>query len=212
LVADLAHIDEACRARDVWFVVDAIQGVGAAELDLRRTPVDLLACGAQKWLLSPWGTGFTYVSPALMERITVQPVSWMGVRGSDDFSRLLDYDLTWRDDARRFEQVTLGYQNFAGMAASLELLHELGPADVAAHIARCAGALLDGAAARGVPLVTPRGRHAGIASVRPPDAEAGSVRMTVAGVSHSLREGTIRLAPHCYTTEADVEAALAALA
>jgi selenocysteine lyase/cysteine desulfurase len=212
VVSDLARLGDACRARGVWFVVDAIQGVGALPLDLRRTPVDLLACGAQKWLLGPWGTGFTYVSPALMDRITVQPVSWMGVRGSDDFSRLLNYDLTWRDDARRFEQVTLGYQNFAGLAASLELLFELGPANVTRHIARCAAALLDGAAAHGIPLVTPRARHAGIASVRPADPAATSRRLESAGIIHSLREGTIRLAPHCYTTEAEISTALEQLA
>ena len=48
------------------------------------------------------------------------------MRGSDDFSALVDYDLTWRDGARRFEQITLPFQDFAGMAASLELLRELG--------------------------------------------------------------------------------------
>lgn len=211
-VSDLARLGDACRARGVWLIVDAIQGVGAADLDLRRTPVDLLACGAQKWLLGPWGTGFTYVSPGLLETLTVQPVSWMGVRGSDDFSRLLDYDLTWRDSARRFEQVTLGYQDFAGMTASLELLFELGPANVTRHIARCTGALLEGAAERGLAVVTPRARHAGIASVRPADPAATSRRLESAGIVHSLREGTIRLAPHCYTTEAEISTALEQLA
>ena len=86
-----------------------------------------------------------------MERITPQPVSWMAVRGSDDFSTLVDYDLTWRDEARRFEQITLPYQDFAGMAASLELLHELGPAAVAAHVAAlraCAAGRVRGARSR----------------------------------------------------------------
>jgi len=211
-VAELARLGDACRARGIWFIVDAIQGVGAHPLNLAATPVDLLACGAQKWLLSPWGTGFTYVAPGLLETLTVQPVSWMGVRGSDDFSRLLEYDLTWRDSARRFEQVTLGYQDFVGMVASLELLHELGPAHVAAHITRCASALLDGAVARGLAVVTPRDRMAGIVAVRPADAAATSRRLDAAGVIHSLREGTIRLAPHCYTTDEEVARALDVLA
>jgi len=210
-VLDLHRVGAACRERGVVFVVDAIQGLGALELDLTRAPVDLLACGAQKWLLSPWGTGFTWVAPGLLDRLTVQPVSWMGVRGSDDFSRLLDYDLTWRDDARRFEQVTLPFQDFAGFAASLGLLEAVGSAAVTEHVARCAGALLDGAAARGVECVTPRARHAGIVSLRPSDPPATSARLASAGVIHSLREGTIRLAPHCYTTVEDLERALALL-
>jgi cysteine desulfurase/selenocysteine lyase len=210
-VADLDQLGAACRARDITFVVDAIQGLGALTLDVARTPIDVLACGGQKWLLSPWGTGFTYVRRALIETLSPQPVSWMGVRGSDDFSRLLAYDLTWRDDARRFEQITLAFQDFAGMAASLQLVHELGPAAVARHVATRTRELLDGAAAAGVPLVTPRHRHAGIASLLPRDAAGVSARLTDARVTHSVREGTIRLAPHCYTNADDVRAALDAL-
>src|SRR5256885_12555820 len=98
----------------------------------------------------------------------------MGVAGSDDFSRLLAYDMTGSDDARRFEQITLPFQDFAGMAASLELFHELGPAAVAKHVSARVDELLDGASSLGIHLVTPRARHAGIASVRPSDAVAAS--------------------------------------
>jgi selenocysteine lyase/cysteine desulfurase len=210
-VADLERIGAACRSRNVRFVVDAIQGLGALTLDVCRAQIDLLACGAQKWLLSPWGTGFTYVRRALIERLAPQPVSWMGVRGSDDFTRLLEYDMHWRDDARRFEQITLPFQDFAGMATSLELLHELGPSDVAKHIQDRTREILDGAEERGIPIVTPRDHLAGIACVRPRDADAASARLNAARIAHSVREGTIRFSPHCYTTTQDVEAALDAL-
>jgi len=212
VVADLQRLGAACRERGIWFVVDAIQGLGALTLDVHRTSADVLACGAQKWLLSPWGTGFTWVRRELIRQLAPQPVSWMGVAGSDDFSRLLDYDLRWRDDARRFEQITLPFQDFAGMAASLQLLHELGPMDVVAHIHARAHEILDGAERLGIAVVTPRNRHAGIACVRPADANAASQRLDQAKVSHSVREGTIRLSPHCYTTTRDVELALEALA
>ena len=210
-VADLDRLGAACRSRGIYFIVDGIQGLGPFMLDLKRTPVDIFACGAQKWLLGPWGSGFTYVRRELMESITPQPVSWMAVRGSDDFSRLIDYDLTWRDDARRFEQVTLPYQDFFGMAASLELLHEIGPQTVSEHILSCAHAVLVGARERGVALVTPTESHGGTASVRPADAIAASARLDAAGVIHSVREGTIRLAPHCYTNAEDLQRTLDAL-
>lgn len=210
-LADLERFAAACHARDVRLVVDGIQGLGALTLDVRRVQVDVLACGAQKWLLGPWGAGFTYVRRDLVRELTPQPVSWMAVAGSDDFSRLLEYDLRWRDDARRFEQVTLPYQDFAGMATSLELLLELGPSEVAAHVHARTSELLDGAERLGIPLVTPRDRHAGIASIRPSDANAASRRLDEARVAHSVREGTIRLAPHCYTTATEVAVALDAL-
>jgi cysteine desulfurase/selenocysteine lyase len=211
-VADLHRLSEACRARDVWLVVDAMQGVGVLPLDVGRTHVDLIACGGQKWLLSPWGSGFTYVHPDMLEKLAPQPVSWMGVRGSDDFSSLVNYDLTWRDGARRFEQITVPFQDFAGMAASLELLRELGHAAVHAHVAARAEELADGARTAGIDVVTPVGRRAGIVTVRPRDVGSTSALLREARVIHSVREGTIRLSPHCYTTSEEIRVALGALA
>jgi selenocysteine lyase/cysteine desulfurase len=72
-------------------------------------------------------------------------------------------------------------------------------------------AALAGAALLGIPTVTPRVRHAGIACIRPADADATSARLNEARVAHSVREGTIRLSPHCYTTAHDVELAIDAL-
>jgi selenocysteine lyase/cysteine desulfurase len=209
--ADLQRLSDACRARGIWVVLDAMQGVGVLPLDLRRTHVDVLACGGQKWLLSPWGSGFTVVHPDLIDALTPQPVSWMAVRGSDDFSALVNYDLAWRDGARRFEQITVPFQDFAGMAASLELLRELGHGDVRAHVAARVAELAEGARACGVHVVTPDGRRAGIVTVRPRDVRLASERLRDARVVHSVREGTIRLSPHCYTTSAEIRTALDAL-
>ena len=69
----------------------------------------------------------------------------------------------------------------------------------------------DGAEERGIPVVTPRSLHAGIACVRPRDADAASARLNEARVAHSVREATIRLSPHCYTTTQEIEHALEAL-
>jgi selenocysteine lyase/cysteine desulfurase len=210
-VADLDRLSRACRTRDIWLVVDAIQGAGVLPLDVRRTHVDLIACGGQKWLMSPWGSGFTYVHPAMLEVLAPQPVSWMAVRGSDDFSTLVEYDLTWRDGARRFEQITVPYQDFAGMAASLELLRDLGHAAVQAHVAARVRELAEGARGGGVEVMTPDGRRAGIVTLRPRDVRATSERLSDARVIHSVREGTIRLSPHCYTTSEEIRVALGAL-
>jgi cysteine desulfurase/selenocysteine lyase len=197
---DLEALGRACRAHGAYLVVDAIQGIGARRLDLRTVNADIVACGGQKWLLSPWGTGFVWVRRQLIDRLEPNVVSWMAVRDSDDFSRLVDYDLTWRDDARRFEMITLPYQDFAAFNASLELLHELGPEAIERHVASLCDEIVRWAEERrDVKLVTPadRARRAGIVAVRPPDAAGVSARLKAAGVAHSLREGSVRLAPHC---------------
>ncbi|HEX5581314.1 MAG TPA: aminotransferase class V-fold PLP-dependent enzyme, partial [Gemmatimonadaceae bacterium] len=128
---DLARLGRECRARGIWFVVDGIQGVGAAPLDVRACEVDVLASGAQKWLLSPWGTGFAYVRRELVTDLEPPAAGWLQVRGAEDFTRLTEYDLTWRDDARRFEVGSLPYQDYAAAVASLELILEVGVGAIA---------------------------------------------------------------------------------
>ena len=207
---DLDRLGAACRARGVYFVVDAIQGLGPLTLDVTQTPVDILACGTQKWLLSPWGSGFVYVRDALVRALEPRQVSWMSMEGTDDFTRLLDYRFAYWPDARRFEMVSLPYQDFAVMNASLEVLAEIGYREAAARIEGLAGALVEGALDAGLELVTPRepARRAGIVSVKPPDAAAVSRELAEAGVIHSLREGAIRLSPHVFTPRAHIERAL----
>src|SRR5262249_44743607 len=173
--------------------------------------IDILACGAQKWLLSPWGSGFLYVRKALIEHLEPHDVSWLAVRGADDFTRLTDYELAWRADARKYEFITLPFQDFAGMNASLELFFEIGVDEVSAHTLRLADHIAQWALARDdVSLVTPAAaaRRGGIVSVRPRDARAASERLTRAHVSHSLREGAIRLSPHFYNTVDELDRAL----
>ena len=118
---DLERIGKACRERGIWFVVDGMQGIGAIDLDVRTSNVDIIACGGQKWLLSPWGTGFVWLRPDLVQSLRPVDVSWMSTVVTDDFRRLTDYDFTYRPNARKFEVITLPYQDFVGLNASLDL-------------------------------------------------------------------------------------------
>jgi selenocysteine lyase/cysteine desulfurase len=155
------------------------------------------------------------VKQELIRRLEPGVVGWMATRGSEDFSRLVDYDFTYYDDARRFEVVTLPYQDFAGFNSSVELLLELGPEAVAQHVSGLVDVIVEWASSRrDVRLVTPAdpARRAGIVAMIPRgDVRAASERLTRAKVAHALREGAIRLAPHCYNTEEEVRTALAVM-
>src|SRR5436189_2838212 len=129
--ADLDRLGVACRANGTYLVVDGIQGVGNSVLDVRETPIDVLACGGQKWLLSPWGSGFVYVRKELIPQLEPTMISWMAFEGTDDFSRLTEYNPTFRGDARRFEMITLPYQDFVGFTSSLRLILETGVREIA---------------------------------------------------------------------------------
>jgi selenocysteine lyase/cysteine desulfurase len=211
---DLERVGRACRERGIWFVLDAIQGVSAAPLDVRSMPVDIVACGGQKWLLAPWGSGFVWLRPDLVDSLRPVDVSWMATRCSDDFTRLTDYDFTYRENARKFEVITLPYQDFAGLNEALDLFFEVGLETVYERVERLTGRIVDWSlGTTDVRLVTPpeRERRAGIVAVAPRDAKAASDRLTRAGVVHSFREGAIRLSPHFYNTEEEIDAALALL-
>jgi cysteine desulfurase/selenocysteine lyase len=212
---DIAAIGAACRKRGIWFFVDAIQGVGAIDLDVVGANVDVLSCGAQKWLLSPWGTGFTYVRQELIAKLEPAEVGWMAQKASGDFGAFLDYDATWHDDARRFEVVTLDFVGFAGMAESLGLFLEVGARAAQAQVRALADRVVQFAGTnREVTLVTPSdtARRAGVLALRVADTAAASQRLKNARVSHAVREGCIRLAPHFYNTIDEIDRALTLIA
>ena len=212
-VADLARIGAACRARGVFCIVDGIQGVGARPLELHALPVDVFACGAQKWLLGPWGTGFVYVRRGLLEVVQPHDVGWACMTGTaTDYRRLTDYAFDFLPDARRFEVVTLAYHDFAVANAAAAVLLEAGIPSVAAHLEALTGRVVAWAQGRrDVRLVTPAdpARRAGIVAVTPPNLDGAVARLTAAGVVHTVREGAVRLSPHAYSTADEVDQAQA---
>jgi selenocysteine lyase/cysteine desulfurase len=203
---DLARLSEATRAAGTFLVVDAIQGVGQLPLDLRRTRVDVLACGGQKWLLSPWGSGFTYVRRELIARLSPAITGWMSFEGTDDFGQLTRYDDRLRGDARRSELVTLPYQDFAGMNASLGLLRSVGVERTREHLRALHRPILEWAERTGARVASPTdSRASGILCIAPPAVDEVFRRLKAARIVCSLREGMIRLSPHFYNSMGDME-------
>jgi selenocysteine lyase/cysteine desulfurase len=213
--ADLATIGKECRKRGIYFVVDAIQGVGAMTLDMSTLEIDVLACGAQKWLLGPWGAGFVYVREELARQLEPAVVGWLAMKSSEDFTRMVDYDFKYYDDARRFQINTLPAQDFAGLNASLEMFLALGAESVERHIEGIVSEAVQWALANGdkVRLVTPAdpAKRAGVLAIAPRDPVGASKALSEARVFHSLREGAIRLSPHCFNTSGEMRRALEVL-
>ena len=203
---DLARLSAATRATETFLVVDAIQGIGHHPVDVRATPVDVLSCGAQKWLLSPWGAAFAYVRRELLTALPPPMVGWMAYEGTDDFSRLTVYADELRSDGRRFEMITLPYQDFAGMNASLAMLAEFGAERLGAHARACHAPLLDWARRTGVRVTSPTGMHgSAIVCVAPPEPADTHRALREAGVVCSLREGSLRFSPHLFNTVSEME-------
>ncbi len=169
-------------------------------VDVSATPVDFLACGAQKWLLSPWGTGFLYVRKELCRELEPTFAGWAAFMGSDDYTRLTSYDPRPLPDARRFELLTHAVQDFAALNASVELILDVGVPAIAAHTRALHAPIIAWAEGAGATITSPRDAHgSAILCVRPrEDVAAAYARIHAAGVQCSLREGSIRLSPHLF--------------
>ncbi|HEY4099428.1 MAG TPA: aminotransferase class V-fold PLP-dependent enzyme [Gemmatimonadales bacterium] len=199
---DLAALSRATRSNGQWLIVDAIQSVGQMPIDVEATPVDFLACGAQKWLLSPWGTGFLYVRKELCTAFEPTFAGWAAYMGSNDYTRLTSYDPRPWPDARRFELLTFPVQDFAAMNASLGIILGAGTDTVMRHTRALHQPVIDAMHACGGRVTSPSGEHgSAILCVQPAgNVSAAFAALQRAGVHCSLREGSIRLSPHLFNS------------
>ena len=132
--AELARFGRACRERGIWFVVDAIQAVGCVPIDARAMEIDVLACGGQKWLCAPFGTGFAYVRRELVERLEPRVVGWTALTASTDYADCCRYAWEFADTARRFEVATPAFQDVAGFVESATLIADTDPEAILRHV------------------------------------------------------------------------------
>jgi selenocysteine lyase/cysteine desulfurase len=142
----------------------------------------------------------------LIRELRPAVTGWMAFEGTDDFTRLTQYNDNLRGDGRRFELITLPYQDFAGMNASLGLLLGLGTSRIKSHLRKLHGPVLDWAARSGARIVSPVGeRGSGIVCVAPDNVGEAFRALKAAHIVSSLREGAIRLSPHAYNTVGEME-------
>ncbi|HEY7472000.1 MAG TPA: aminotransferase class V-fold PLP-dependent enzyme [Gemmatimonadota bacterium] len=203
-------VGRACRERGVYFVVDAMQGLGAVELDWSALSADVLACGGQKWLCAPWGSGFFVAAEWMCADVEPVRIGWLQVAGARNYQSLCDYDLHFERDARRFEVGTYPYTALLGLSESLDLIRTLGVDRIAAHSRALLGRLEEGLAALGATIVSCRepACRSSILCFRADDPGATRTifdALVASGVTCALREGSIRLSPHFYNTPAEIE-------
>jgi len=130
---DLKTITEICRRHDIYLVVDGIQGAGVEPINMRKVGVDVFTSGCQKWLLSPQGCGFFYLSDRVRDSITPPFMSWLGVVWKMQFSDLFHYDLPYFDSARKFELGYYAVLNLMGMKAAVGIFQDIGVRNIQRH-------------------------------------------------------------------------------
>jgi len=209
---DLASIGRFCRDRGIIFVVDAIQGLGGLRLDVESCCVDAFAADAHKYMLGPEGIALLYVSDRALEKIHPTDVGWMSVQGATNY---LDYDLSFREGALRFESGTLNTVGVYGLGAAIRLLLETGPSIIEDYLAGLRDYLIRGLEEQGYRVYGTRNPAEASAIVTcthnefTPSELYG--RLKSRGVITAPRLGRLRISPHFYNNRQDVDALLDAL-
>ncbi len=208
---EIGAIAALAQARDAVLFVDAYQSVGAMQIDVMRDKIDILVCGAQKYLLGCPGVAFMYVRRDLAQQLTPANTGWFGRVNPFAFDiRGLDY----ADGARRFDTGTPPYINAAAAGAGMALLNSLDIATVESHIEHLSEVALQAARDHGLRIASPlnpklKGSNT---AIYVDDSAAVEKRMASAGFIVSARGPVIRVAPHFYNTAQEVSGAMAALA
>ena len=205
---DLEAIGALCRERGVLFCVDAIQSLGCLPLDVQRCGIDFLSADGHKWLLSVEGCGIFYCARHLLEQVTPRVVGWRNVADPTDFDR---YQNELRRDAGRFEEGTPNTPGIFALGASIDLLLELGIDAIAHRVVALTEHLTNGLLSRDAVIFSPGGAAAsGIVSFRLPDEapERTAERLRAQRIHTVVRRGGVRVSPHFYTDEAELDALL----
>lgn len=201
-----------CRERDILFVLDAFQAVGALKVDVQALNVDVIASASQKWLMGPDGFGYMYVRKEAMDRIAVTEWGWRNVTTS--FTSF-DYKLEERPDAMRYECGTINTTGMYGCAAAVELYLASGVDAVEERVIALTDYLCDQLSAAGFRILSPRGpgEKSGIVCFEHPTRPVDELGKALFGanVVCTVRNGRVRLAPHYYNTEAEADAVIRVL-
>ncbi len=202
---DIKAIGEMCRERDIWFVVDAIQSLGAIEVDVKSSCVDILAADGHKWLLAPEGAAIFYCANDKLERLINTNVGWASVVNPREF---LDYDLTQKPDATRFEEGSYNTVGLYGLKAAIELLLEINVSKIENYILELTAGLMKGLDSKGYRVITPKpdSERAGIVvfeSDQHTPAELYAL-LNERNIITAERGSGVRVSPHFYNTESEV--------
>ena len=201
---NLERIGGFCKEKGILFCVDAIQSLGALPMDVKKYQIDFLAADGHKWLLSVEGCGGFYVAKKALDKLYPAVVGWDSVINAHDF---MNYDFTFRPDAKRFEEGSFNVMSIKALGASLSLLHEVGMHMVTERIFKLGDTILEQLQKHDLKILNstvPEERSGIVSFTGPFDLYKFRTHMHDHDVSLTVRDGLVRVSPHFYNTEDEV--------
>ncbi|MDH5759861.1 MAG: aminotransferase class V-fold PLP-dependent enzyme [Gemmatimonadota bacterium] len=203
-VQDLAALADIAHRAGAYALIDGYQGAGQIPVDLKSTGVDFYTAGPLKWLCGGPGLAYLYVREELIPELSPRITSWFAAKNQFAFD-LEDFD--YRPDARRFEMGTPALPTVHTALGGQELIDEVGMAAIRARNAHLTDLLVERAGNAGLMLnVHPDPtRRSAIVMVAHPDPAGAVAHLARAGIIVDHRPGFVRISPHFYNTEEEVE-------
>lgn len=210
---DVARIGEECRRRGVILAVDGAQSAGAIRVDVAAMSIDLFATTAYKWLLGPPGVGFCFVDANLVNQLIPAMVGPGSVANPTVFDPVLEYAHT----AQRFEEGAVSWMNVAAFLGSISLLEEVGKEAIEKQLltlTEYVGHALEDA---GFEIAPPWPRRpeesSGILAFRKTGTtlEELTERLEAAKITGRVRGDFLRISPHFYNTELEMQRVVSTL-
>ena len=189
---DLAGLADLAHSNGAYLYADAIQGIGALDVDVRSTGIDFFTAGTYKWLLGGYGVAPFYVREELLERIGTDRFGSLNIAEELGQHRFRVYD-----DARKYGYATMGFGSVFQLRAAIDYLLRVGVPNIEAHTVGLAQQLNTGLVGQGHDVWTPKDNrspivtfrhHRDIALVRSTLEEAG-IRISFKAEGDELRAG-----------------------
>lgn len=204
---DLVTIAKQLRRQGAKLALDVTQSLGALPLDVKAVQPDFLTAATYKWLLGPYSCGFLYVAPQWQDGIPLEH-NWVNRKGSEDFSSLVDYQPEFQPGAQRFDMGERA--NFALLPmviAALEQILEWTPEAIQTTLSDVTASIAEKGAELGLSSVRRNLRAGHFLGLRftggIPDGLLA--RMAEDNIYASIRGSSLRITPHLYNDETDVE-------
>jgi cysteine desulfurase/selenocysteine lyase len=206
----LAEISQFLKAQGIPLFVDGTQSCGALQFDAGQTPVDVYAVHAYKWMISPAGAGFFYISPEFRATLRPNIIGWRSHHDWRNVNNLHHGSPVFSDKAEKYEGGGLPNALLYAMEASVNMMLEIGPdkieqrvlqlAQYARHSLRGLGAEVDQTSSQ-------------IVATRFPGYDLAIILRDLKrqNILVAARHGHLRVSPHFYNNEQDVDRLVGAL-
>lgn len=201
---DLVRIGQLARTAGALYYVDGTQSLGALQFSVAEVQPDMYAVDSYKWLLSPNGATFFFITPELRRLIPPAVIGWRSDRGWRDVDDLNHGIPRFPEDAERYEGGMLPFPSLYGLAESIRMLNELGPANVEYRVLNLAAQTAAMLRSSGAEI---RHENTNIVAAHWPDRDASklAIDLRAKGILVAARHGNLRVSPHFYNTEEDLD-------